>query len=133
MIIDTTLLSRTQFGFTIGYHILFPALNIGLAIFLTCMEALWLKTHNPVYLTICKFWTKIFALTFGMGVVSGIVMSYELGTSFGPFILAVGGVLGSLFAYEVLSAFFLEAGFLDVMLFGWNKVGPNYIFVPPCL
>ncbi len=128
MYIDTTLLSRAQFGFTIGFHILFPTLNIGLAIFLSCMEALWLKTKNPVYLTICKFWTKIFALTFGMGVVSGIVMSYELGTNFGPFILAVGSVLGSLFAYEVLSAFFLEAGFLGVMLFGWNKVGKKLHF-----
>ncbi len=128
MHIDTVLLSRAQFGFTIGFHILFPTLNIGLAMFLSAMEALWLKTRNPAYLTLCKFWTKIFALTFGMGVVSGIVMSYELGTNFGPFILAVGGVLGSLFAYEVLSAFFLEAGFLGVMLFGWDKVGAKLHF-----
>jgi len=123
--LDTVLLSRAQFGFTIGFHILFPTLNIGLATFLAVMEGLWLKTRNPVYLTICKFWTKIFALTFGMGVVSGVVLSYELGTNFGPFILAIGGILGALFAYEVLSAFFLEAGFLGVMLFGWDKVGPK--------
>lgn len=125
MIINTLLLSRTQFGFTIGFHILFPTLNIGLAMFLSIMEGLWLKTRNPVYKTICKFWTTIFALTFGVGVVSGIVLSYELGTNFGLFTNAVGGVLGSLFAYEVLSAFFLEAGFLGVMLFGWEKVSPK--------
>lgn len=133
MAIDTILLSRAQFGFTIGFHILFPTLNIGLALFITIMEGLWLKTKNPVYLTICKFWTKIFALTFGMGVVSGIVLSYELGTNFGPFIAAIGGVLGPLFAYEVLSAFFLEAGFLGVMLFGWNKVGPKLHFTATLL
>ena len=125
MIIDTTLLSRIQFGFTIGFHILFPTLNIGLAVFLSIMEGLWLKTANPVYLKICQFWTKIFALTFGMGVVSGVVLAYELGTNFGPFIQVAGGVLGALFAYEVLSAFFLEAGFLGVMLFGWDRVSPK--------
>ena len=124
MVIDTTLLSRAQFGFTVGFHILFPTLNIGLATFLSVMEGLALKTRNPIYLNICRFWTKIFALTFGMGVVSGIVLAYELGTNFGPFIRVAGGVLGPLFAYEVLSAFFLEAGFLGVMLLGWNKVSP---------
>lgn len=131
--LDTVLLSRAQFGFTIGFHILFPTLNLGLAVFLCIMEGLWLKTRELVYLRICKFWSKIFALTFGMGVVSGIVLSYELGTNFGPFILAIGGVLGSLFAYEVLSAFFLEAGFLGVMLFGWDKVGPRLHFAATLL
>jgi cytochrome bd ubiquinol oxidase subunit I len=126
--IDTIILSRAQFGFTIGFHILFPTLNIGLALFLTIMEALWLKTKDPVYHTICKFWTKVFALTFGVGVVSGIVLSYELGTNFGHFTDAFGSVLGSLFTYEVLSAFFLEAGFLGVMLFGWKRVSPNLHF-----
>jgi cytochrome d ubiquinol oxidase subunit I len=126
--IDTILLSRIQFGFTIGFHILFPTLNIGLALFLTIMEATWLKTRKQVYLSICKFWTNIFALTFGVGVVSGIVLSYELGTNFGNFTNAVGSVLGSLFTYEVLSAFFLEAGFLGVMLFGWNRVHPKIHF-----
>lgn len=125
MALDTVILSRAQFGFTIGFHILFPTLNIGLAIFIAIMEGLWLKTKNPEYQQICKFWTKIFALTFGMGVVSGVVLSYELGTNFGQFVNAIGGILGPLFAYEVLSAFFLEAGFLGVMLFGWNKVGPK--------
>lgn len=128
MIINTLLLSRAQFGFTIGFHILFPTFNLGLALFLSIMEGLWLKTRSPVYLAICQFWTKIFALTFGVGVVSGVVLSYELGTNFGLFTSAVGGVLGALFAYEVLSAFFLEAGFLGVMLFGWNRVGPRLHF-----
>ena len=116
------LLSRIQFGFSIGFHILFPTLNLGLAIFLVIMEALWLKTKKPVYLEICKFWTKIFALTFGMGVVSGIVLAYQIGTNFGLFITQFGNVLGALFAYETLTAFFLEAGFLGVMLFGWQRV-----------
>lgn len=119
------LLSRIQFGITIGFHILYPTLNIGLAVFISIMEGLWLKTRNPIYLNICKFWIKIFALTFGMGVVSGIVMAYELGTNFGHLIAAAGSVLGPLFGYEVLSAFFLEAGFLGIMLFGWNRVGPK--------
>lgn len=129
----TVLLSRIQFGFTIGFHILFPTLNIGLSVFLAIMEGTWLKTRNPAYLRICKFWMKIFALTFGMGVVSGVVMSYELGTNFGIFVNAIGGILGPLFGYEVLSAFFLEAGFLGVMLFGWNRVGPKLHFAATIL
>jgi cytochrome d ubiquinol oxidase subunit I len=116
------LLSRIQFGFSIGFHILFPTLNLGLALFLVMMEALWLKTKDPVYRDICQFWTKIFALTFGMGVVSGIVLAYQIGTNFGPFISKFGDILGALFAYETLTAFFLEAGFLGVMLFGWGRV-----------
>jgi cytochrome d ubiquinol oxidase subunit I len=122
---STVLLSRIQFGFTIGFHIIFPTLNIGLAVFICILEGLWLKTKNQQYLKLCKFWTKIFALTFGMGVVSGVVLSYELGTNFNGFTNAVGEVLGPLFAYEVLSAFFLEAGFLGIMLFGWKKVNPR--------
>ncbi|KTC83819.1 cytochrome ubiquinol oxidase subunit I [Legionella brunensis] len=120
------ILSRIQFGFSIGFHILFPTLNIGLALFLVIMEIMWLRSKNPLYLEICKFWTKIFALTFGMGVVSGIVLAYQIGTNFGPFISKFGNVLGALFAYETLTAFFLEAGFLGVMLFGWKKV-PNWL------
>lgn len=133
MIIDSTMLSRIQFGFTVGFHILFPTLNIGLACFLSIMEGLWIKTRNPIYLKICQFWTKIFALTFGMGVVSGIVLAYELGTNFGPFINVAGGVIGALFVYEVLAAFFLEAGFLGVMLFGWDKVGPRLHYLATLL
>ncbi|KTC99621.1 cytochrome ubiquinol oxidase subunit I [Legionella erythra] len=121
---DVELLSRIQFGFSIGFHILFPTLNLGLAVFLIIMEGLWLKTGNSDYLKICKLWTKIFALTFGMGVVSGIVLAYQIGTNFGPFISEFGNVLGALFAYETLTAFFLEAGFLGIMLFGWQRVPP---------
>lgn len=127
------ILSRIQFGFSIGFHILFPTLNLGLAVFLVVMEATWLITKNPVYLTLCRFWTKIFALTFGMGVVSGIVLAYQIGTNFGPFISQFGNVLGALFAYETLTAFFLEAGFLGVMLFGWNKVPPAIHFTATLL
>jgi cytochrome d ubiquinol oxidase subunit I len=121
----TVLLSRIQFAFTISFHILFPAFSIGLATFLALMEGAWLKTKNPIYLRTCKFWMKIFALTFGMGIVSGIVMEFELGTNWSGFTKMVGPVLGSLFTYEVLTAFFIEAGFLGVMIFGWEKVGPK--------
>ncbi|MDI9818251.1 MULTISPECIES: cytochrome ubiquinol oxidase subunit I [unclassified Legionella] len=127
------ILSRVQFAFSIGFHILFPTLNLGLAIFLVIMEGVWLKTQKNIYLKICKFWTKIFALTFGMGVVSGIVLAYQIGTNFGPFITRFGNVLGALFAYETLTAFFLEAGFLGVMLFGWNKVPRNLHFLATLL
>ncbi|MBA2653017.1 MAG: cytochrome ubiquinol oxidase subunit I [Tatlockia sp.] len=127
------ILSRIQFAFSIGFHILFPTLNLGLAVFLVIMEGVWLKTRNPVYLKICKFWTKIFALTFGMGVVSGIVLAYQIGTNFGPFIAQFGNILGALFAYETLTAFFLEAGFLGVMLFGWKRVPPGLHFTATLL
>jgi cytochrome d ubiquinol oxidase subunit I len=130
---STLILSRIQFAFTIGFHIIFPTLNIGLAVFIAWMEALWLKTHNPIYLKIAQFWTKVFALTFGMGVVSGIVMSYQLGTNFGNFTRVAGNVVGPLFGYEVLSAFFLEAGFLGVMLFGWKRVSPRLHFLATLL
>lgn len=122
------LLSRIQMGFTLGMHIIFPVLNIGLALFICIMEGMWLKTKNIDYLHIAKFWTKLFAIPFGVGVVSGIVMSYELGTNFGNFTNAIGEVLGSLFTYEVLTAFFLEAGFLGIMLFGWQRVSPKMHF-----
>lgn len=123
--LDTVTLSRIQFAFTISFHILFPAFSIGLTTFLAVMEGIWLKTKNPKYLQICKFWTKVFALTFGMGVVSGIVMEFQFGTNWAGFTHAVGAVLGALFTYEVMTAFFIEAGFLGVMLFGWNRVGPK--------
>jgi cytochrome d ubiquinol oxidase subunit I len=133
MVIDALLLSRIQFAFTIGFHILFPTLNLGLAVFLSIMEGLWIITKDPDYKGICKFWIKIFALTFGMGIVSGVVLSYELGTNFSGYTKAVGGVLGALFTYEVLSAFFLEAGFLGIMLFGWEKVGNKLHYIATLL
>jgi cytochrome d ubiquinol oxidase subunit I len=117
-------LARIQFGFTISFHIIFPAITIGLASYLTVLEACWLKTKNPVYKDLYHFWSKIFAVNFGMGVVSGLVMAYQFGTNWSTFSDYAGSITGPLLAYEVLTAFFLEAGFLGVMLFGWNKVGP---------
>lgn len=131
--LSTEMAARAQFGFTIAFHILFPTLNIGLAAFLSICEGLWLKTGNIIYYQWTRFWTKIFALTFGMGVVSGIVMSYELGTNFAHFSEKVGGVLGPLFSYEILSAFFLEAGFLGIMVFGWQRVTPRLHYLATLL
>lgn len=121
----TLLLSRIQFAISIGFHGIYPTLNIGMACFILIMECMWIRTHDIVYLQICQFWNKIFALTFGIGVVSGIVLAYQLGTNFGPFIAYAGEVIGPLFANETLTAFFLEAGFLGIMLFGWKRVGPK--------
>ena len=130
---DALLLSRLQFAFTIGFHIIFPAFTIGLASFLAVLEGLWLKTKNPVYRNLYLVWVKIFALSFGMGVVSGVVMSYQLGTNWSVFSAQVGSVIGPLFAYEVLTAFFLEASFLGIMLFGWKRVGPRLHFFATCM
>jgi cytochrome d ubiquinol oxidase subunit I len=123
MLLDT--ISRIQFGFTISFHILFPAFSIGLVTFIAILEGVWLKTRNPHYRNICIFWTKILALTFGMGIVSGIVMEFQLGTNWANFTRQVGSVLGVLFTFEVLTAFFIEAGFLGIMFFGWNRVNPK--------
>ncbi|WJN57392.1 cytochrome ubiquinol oxidase subunit I [Pseudomonas sp. SO81] len=121
-------LARIQFAFTISFHILFPAITIGLASYLTVLEALWLKTEKEVYRDLYHFWLKIFAVNFGMGVVSGLVMAYQFGTNWSRFSTFAGSVTGPLLTYEVLTAFFLEAGFLGVMLFGWNRVGPRLHF-----
>ncbi|WP_429499531.1 cytochrome ubiquinol oxidase subunit I [Robbsia andropogonis] len=118
-------LARFQFAFTVSFHIIFPALSIGLASFLAVLEGVWLKTRNPIYKDMFMFWSKVFAVGFGMGVVSGVVMSYQFGTNWGGFSTFAGPVTGPLLSYEVLTAFFLEAGFLGVMLFGWHKVGPK--------
>ena len=125
---DATLLARLQFAFTVSFHFIFPAFSIGLASYLAVLEGLWLKTGRQVYLDLFKYWLKIFALAFGMGVVSGIVMSYQFGTNWSVFSDKAGPVIGPLMAYEVLTAFFLEAGFLGVMLFGMNKVGRDAAF-----
>ena len=129
---DSAMLSRIQFAFTISYHIMFPTITIGLSLYLAFMEGMWLKTQNPAYLQQVKFWMKPFAITFGMGVVSGVVLSYEFGTNFSKFSEIVGPVLSPLLAYEVLTAFFLEAGFLGIMLFGWNRVSPKVHFAATC-
>ncbi len=118
-------LARAQFAFTISFHIIFPAFSTGLASFLTVLNALWLRTQDRTYLTLFDYWKKIFAVVFGMGVVSGIVMSYQFGTNWSVFADKTGPILGPLLAYEVLSAFFLEAGFLGITLFGREKVGPR--------
>lgn len=121
-------LARIQFGFTISFHIVFPAISIGLASYLFVLEARWLMTKQAVFLDLYHFWVKIFALCFGMGVVSGLVMAYQFGTNWAGFSTFAGSVTGPLLAYEVLTAFFLEAGFLGVMLFGWSRVGPGIHF-----
>lgn len=126
--IDALLLARIQFGFTISFHIVFPALTIGLASYLAVLEARWLITKNPVFRDLYHYWIKVFAVAFGMGVVSGIVMAYQFGTNWSEFSRFAGSVTGPLLAYEVLTAFFLEAGFLGVMLFGWKRVGPGLHF-----
>ena len=125
---DAILLARIQFGFTVSFHFIFPAFSIGLASYLAVLEALWLKTGKPVYIELFRYWIRIFAVAFGMGVVSGIVMSYQFGTNWSVFSDKAGPVVGPLMAYEVLTAFFLEAGFLGVMLFGMKKVGKKLHF-----
>ncbi|AMO25473.1 cytochrome D ubiquinol oxidase subunit I [Ramlibacter tataouinensis] len=126
---DALFLARLQFAFTISFHIVFPALTIGLASYLAVLEALWLRTHRRVFLDLFHFWEKVFAVAFGMGVVSGLVMAYQFGTNWSGFSTFAGGVTGPLLTYEVLTAFFLEAGFLGVMLFGMQRVGPGLHFV----
>ena len=125
---DALLLARIQFAFTISFHIIFPAFSIGLASYLAALEGLWLFTKRRVFLDLFNYWKKIFAVVFGMGVVSGLVMSYQFGTNWSVFSDKVGPVIGPLMAYEVMSAFFLEAGFLGIMLFGLNRVGPRLHF-----
>ena len=122
------LLARIQFGFTVSFHIIFPAITIGLASYLAVLEGLWLRRKESVYRDLYHFWSKIFAVNFAMGVVSGLVMAYQFGTNWSHFSAFAGGITGPLLAYEVLTAFFLEAGFLGVMLFGWSKVGPGLHF-----
>jgi len=126
--LDPVLLARLQFAFTVSFHIIFPAFTIGLASFLAVVEWRWLKTGNTLYRDIYKMWVKIFAVTFGMGVVSGVVLSYQFGTNWSVFSDKVGNVIGPLLGYEVLTAFFLESSFLGIMLFGWGRVSPRMHF-----
>lgn len=125
---DPLILSRIQFAFTISFHILFPSFTIGLASWLAVLEGLWLVTGHDTYKEIYRFWVKIFAVTFGMGVVSGVVLSYQFGTNWSTFSDKVGNVIGPLMGYEVLTAFFLESSFLGIMLFGWNRVSRKMHF-----
>ena len=130
---DALILSRLQFAFTIAFHIIFPSFTIGLASFLAVLEGLWLVSKRDVFKTLYLFWMKIFAISFGMGVVTGVVLSYQLGTNWSVFSAVASPVIGPLLAFEVLAAFFLEASFLGVMLFGWKKVGPGLHFTATAL
>ncbi len=121
---DPVLLARLQFAFTVTFHIIFPSFTIGLSAFIATLLVRWIATGREHLHRLARFWTKIFAVSFAMGVVSGIVLSYQFGTNWSRFSVVVGNVVGPLIGYEVLTAFFLEATFLGVMLFGWKRVPP---------
>jgi cytochrome d ubiquinol oxidase subunit I len=127
------ILARLQFAFTISFHIIFPTISIGLALFLVIVEALALKTGDLVYRQIYRFWLNIFAMSFAIGVVTGVVMAFEFGLTFAKFAQLAGPVIGPLIAYETLTSFFLEAGFLGIMLFGERRVGPKLHFFATCM
>lgn len=131
--LDPLILARIQFAFTVSFHIIFPTISIGLALFLVIVEGLWLKTGDLVYRQIYRFWLNIFAMSFAIGVVTGIVMGFQFGLTFARFSQFAGGVIGPLIAYETLTAFFLEAGFLGIMLFGESRVGPKLHFFATCM
>lgn len=130
---DTILLSRIQFAVTTLFHILFPALTIGLSVYLVAVELLWLLTKQELYYRLYRFWVRFFAINFGVGVVTGIVLEFEFGTNFSPFSQAVSSTMSPLLAFEVMTAFFLESGFLGIMLFGWNRVSRGMHFISTCL
>jgi len=130
---DVELLARIQFAFTIAFHYLYPPLSIGLGVLLVAMEGMYLRTRNPVYERMARFWVKIFALTFAMGVATGIVMEFEFGTNWAVYSRYVGDVFGSALAAEGIFAFFLESGFLAVLVFGWDRVSPRMHFFSTCM
>ncbi len=130
---NALLLSRIQFGLTVSFHYLFPPLSIGLGLLLVIMEGLYLKTGQKVYERMTRFWLKIFALTFGLGVATGIVMEFEFGTNWANYSRFVGDVFGAPLAAEGIFAFFLESGFLALLLFGWEKVGRKMHFLSTVL
>jgi cytochrome d ubiquinol oxidase subunit I len=126
---DVEILSRIQFAFTIAFHYIYPPLSIGLAVILVIMEGLYLKTKNQLYEQMTRFWVRIFALTFAMGVATGIVMEFEFGTNWASYSRYVGDIFGSALAAEGIFAFFLESGFLAILVFGWKKVSPRVHFL----
>ncbi|HEX8541419.1 MAG TPA: cytochrome ubiquinol oxidase subunit I, partial [Pseudomonas sp.] len=133
-VVDSVLMAaRAQFAITISFHIVFAALTIGLANFLLVLEALWLFRGRNIYLDVYRYWLKIFALTVAVGTASGLIMEYEFGLNWSQLSMLAGDIIGPLMFYEVLAAFFLEAGFLGVMLFGLKKVGPRVHFIATCL
>lgn len=131
--LSVVMLSRIQFGFVMSFHIIFPAFTIGLASWLAFLGGMHLKTRQALWRELYVFWLKIFALSFALGVVSGIVMSFQFGTNWAELSTRAGNILGPLLAYEVLTAFFLEATFLGVMLFGWGRVSPRIYFLATCM
>jgi cytochrome d ubiquinol oxidase subunit I len=133
MRLDPAFIARLQFAFTVTFHIIFPTISIGIAAFLVVVEGLWLRTRAPIYLQIYRFWLGIFAMSFGVGVVTGIVLSFEFGLGFSRFAQIAGPAIGPMIALEVLTAFFLEAGFLGIMLFGLHRVGPKLHFFATCM
>ncbi len=130
---DVEVLSRIQFAFTAAFHYIFPPLSIGLGVILVMMEAAWLKTRNPLFHNMSRFWTRVFGLIFGLGVATGIVLEFEFGTNWSTYSRFVGDIFGSALAAEGIFAFFLESGFLAILLFGWNKVGPRLHFFATCM
>jgi cytochrome d ubiquinol oxidase subunit I len=124
MSFDPVLIARLQFGFTIAFHIIFPAFTIGLSAYIAVLLVLWVATGRALFNRLARYWTKIFAVSFGMGVVSGVVLSYQIGTNWSHFSVVVGNIIGPLLGYEVLAAFFLEATFLGILLFGWDRAPP---------
>jgi cytochrome d ubiquinol oxidase subunit I len=131
--LDPLILARMQFAFTVSFHIIFPTISIGLALFLVIVEAQWLRTGDLVYRQIYRFWLNIFAMSFAIGVVTGVVMSFQFGLTFAKFAQLAGPVIGPLIGYETLTSFFLEAGFLGIMLFGESRVGPKLHFFATCM
>ncbi len=130
---DLLMLSRVQFGLTIGFHYIFPPLSIGLGLLLVFMEGMYLKTKNPLYHQMTRFWVKVFGLIFALGVATGIVMEFQFGTNWSTYSRYVGDVFGSALAAEGIFAFFLESGFLAILLFGWNRVSPTIHFISTIL
>ncbi len=126
---DVEILSRIQFAFTISFHYIYPPLSIGLGLIMVLMEGMYLRTKDKQYEQLARFWTKIFAVTFGLGVATGIVMEFEFGTNWATYSRYVGDVFGSALAAEGIFAFALESGFLGVLLFGWNRVKPVVHFI----
>lgn len=121
---NTVALSRMQFALTAIFHMLWPVLTTGMGIYLVIVEGMWLKTRNPDYYHHARFWAKLYVLNFGIGVASGLPMEFQFGTNWAPFSEAVGDFFGSILGFEASMAFMLEAGFLGIMLFGWERVNP---------
>lgn len=131
--LTTIVLARIQFAFSVGFHIIYPSFSIGMSLFLAIVECLWLRTGKEIYLNIYRLWIKVFAIGFGLGVVSGVTLSYQLGTNWSAFSDHISNVIGPLIGYEVLTAFFLEASFLGIMLFGWGRVSRRMHFASTCI